>query len=668
MATTQKDSTVTNVIKNLCRSYGWCYGVFWSFDRPNSISLTMQDAYFEDEIQGLVDDLLSQSPIFGGGLIGQAALTKKHIWMSSKDNYMGQNSSGSIWDIFQDDSKLFRQFSLGIETIAAIPVEPQGVVQFGSTNKVVENKEFINHTKRVFNETVNGNVPTSSSSSPNGLFASLISSEDNYSINQTSFGFPQQLFSSGSQSQSTFLDHGQSASNLPSNIGSSFTSFKESQQDMFDLPMDFEILDDLFQTGDFHISQWYSQSPTQNNVTLNDRLFSQATGFYDLPVSSNEQVKPLTISGVDVDLFGNTGDLGDIVTPIITGNHSGYDTYNSESVSLSKSTQSIDSIAATLPPKKGLFSNLGIKELFEGISGTSTSCIDDQVSSLSKRRKTSNYIWEMGSLSPVACSKSFVQKSEPILKSEPWLGDGYSIDGSSTVLQAKKQVEPTKSAKKKAKPGTRPRPKDRQMILDRMAELRELIPNGQKMSIDCLLDRTIKHMLFLQSVTKHADRIKQVDEPKHNGVAQDDYLNDPSNNGVTWACEFGNQSMICPLIVEDLSIPGQMLIEMICEEHGFFLEIVDIIRGFGLTILKGVMEAREKKIWARFIVEAEAKRLVSRHELFAALVQLLQTLGSHDNPLEKKIMQTGNSLLNGFHHSEIQLPVSLADTRYEMGL
>ncbi|KAK9076630.1 hypothetical protein SSX86_004964 [Deinandra increscens subsp. villosa] len=646
MATTQKDSTVANLIKNLCRSYGWSYGVFWSFDQPNSILLTMQDAYFEDEIQGLVSDLLLQSPMFGGGLIGQAALTKKHLWMSSKDNYIGQNSSGSIWDMFQDDSKLFRQFSLGIETIAAIPVEPLGVVQFGSTDKIVENTDFINHSKRMFNEIVNGNVPTSSSSKPNGLFASLIPSEDYHSINQTSFGIPQQSFSSGSHSQSMFQP----------NIDSSLTSFKEPDQNMFDLPMDFGNIDEFFQTGDFSIPEWYPQSPIQSNVTLNDHLFSQATGFLDLPMGSDEQVKPLTISGIDVDLFGNTGDLGDIVTPAINVNHFGYESYNSGTISVSKPTQGISNDPATLPPKNGLFSNLGIKELFEGISGTSTSCIEDQVSSCSKRRKTGNSIWEMGPLQ---------QKSEPILKSEPWLGDGYSIDGSSTVLQDKKQAEPAKPTKKKAKPGTRPRPKDRQMILDRMAELRELIPNGQKMSIDCLLDRTIKHMLFLQSVTKHADRIKQVDEPKHNGATQNDNLNDPSNNGVTWACEVGQQTMICPLVVEDLSTPGQMLIEMICEEQGFFLEIVDIIRGFGLTILKGVMESREEKIWARFIVEAEGKRHVTRHEIFAALVQLLQTLGSNDNQVDKKVMQTGNSLHNDFHHSEMQLPVSLADTRNE---
>ncbi|KAL7609558.1 transcription factor LHW isoform X1 [Lactuca sativa] len=646
MGTTQKDSTVQNVLKNLCRSYGWSYGVFWKFDQPNSLLLTMQDVFFEEEIRGLIHDLHLQTPMLGGGLIGQAAFTKKHLWMSSEDNYTGQNSSGSIWDMFRDDSKFCLQFSSGIKTIAAIPVEPQGVVQFGSSEKILETTDFINQTKRMFNEIVNAEGPATaiSSSSPNGLFASLISSQDSNFGDGASLAFPQ-------------IDNNQSITNL--------------HQDLFDLPipMDFGMIpDDFFQT-DLSNSQFYPQSPGQSNVTFgslmsNDHLLSQSMGF--LPINSEEKGKSLTISGIDVDLFGSTGDLGDIVTPLINENYS----YNG-CASMSKPTQHVND-ATTLTPKKGLFSNLGIKELFEGISGTSntpsTSCIEDQVSS--KRRKTGNSIWEMSnscSLQPVVYNKS--------LKIEPggsWVGDGYSMDGSSTILQAKKQTESSKPIKKKAKPGTRPRPKDRQMILDRMAELRELIPNGEKMSIDCLLDRTIKHMLFLQSVTKHADRIKQADEPKHNGVIQNNYSNDPNNNGVTWACELGNQTMICPLIVEDLSTLGQMLIEMLCEEHGFFLEIVDIIRGFGLTILKGVMEVREEKIWARFIVEAEAKRHVTRHEIFAALVQLLQTMGSNalDTHLDKKIMQTGNSLLNNFQHSAgvLQLPVSLADNGYGMNL
>lgn len=42
---------------------------------------------------------------------------------------------------------------------------------------------------------------------------------------------------------------------------------------------------------------------------------------------------------------------------------------------------------------------------------------------------------------------------------------------------------------------------------------------------------------------------------------------------------------------------------MLCEERGLFLEIADIVRGLGLTILKGMMETRNDKIWARFAVE-----------------------------------------------------------------
>lgn len=42
---------------------------------------------------------------------------------------------------------------------------------------------------------------------------------------------------------------------------------------------------------------------------------------------------------------------------------------------------------------------------------------------------------------------------------------------------------------------------------------------------------------------------------------------------------------------------------MFCEEEGYFLEIVDIVRGFGLIIFKGVMEVRDDKIWVYFVVE-----------------------------------------------------------------
>ncbi|KAG2674324.1 hypothetical protein I3760_13G128000 [Carya illinoinensis] len=207
-----------------------------------------------------------------------------------------------------------------------------------------------------------------------------------------------------------------------------------------------------------------------------------------------------------------------------------------------------------------------------------------------------------------------------------WVEQGNNVkcDNSVSTAYSKKPDEINKSNRKRLKPGEnpRPRPKDRQMIQDRVKELREIVPNGAKCSIDSLLERTIKHMLFLQSVTKHADKLKQTGDSKI--VSKDGglLLKDNFEGGATWAYEVSSQSMVCPIIVEDLNPPRQMLVEMLCEERGFFLEIAEIIRGLGLTILKGVMEARNDKVWARFAVEAN--RDITRMEIFMSLVRLLE--------------------------------------------
>ncbi|KAJ8760472.1 hypothetical protein K2173_015139 [Erythroxylum novogranatense] len=125
----------------------------------------------------------------------------------------------------------------------------------------------------------------------------------------------------------------------------------------------------------------------------------------------------------------------------------------------------------------------------------------------------------------------------------------------------------------------------------------------QRYSIDALLERT-KHMLFLQSVTKQADKLKPTGELKIVSKEGGVLLKDNFEGVATWAFEVDSQSMVCPIVVEDLNPPRQMLVDvMLCEESGFFLEIADLIKGLGLTILRGVMEAQNDKIWARFAVE-----------------------------------------------------------------
>ncbi|KAK6138460.1 hypothetical protein DH2020_027780 [Rehmannia glutinosa] len=228
---------------------------------------------------------------------------------------------------------------------------------------------------------------------------------------------------------------------------------------------------------------------------------------------------------------------------------------------------------------------------------------------------------------------------------DSWSKKGHTTKQNNIVATgySNKPRETSKTNRKRLKPGEnpRPRPKDRQMIQDRVKELREIVPNGAKCSIDALLERTIKHMVFLQGVTKHADKLKQTSGSKI--ISKDDglVLKDNSGGGATWAYEVGSQSMVCPIIVEDLNQPHQMLVEMLCEERGLFLEIADIIRGLGLTILKGLMENRSDKIWARFAVEANTN--ITRMEVFLSLVRLLEqnakTVAPQPNSNDSMIVQ-----------------------------
>uniref|UniRef100_A0A7N2M5B8 BHLH domain-containing protein n=1 Tax=Quercus lobata TaxID=97700 RepID=A0A7N2M5B8_QUELO len=81
----------------------------------------------------------------------------------------------------------------------------------------------------------------------------------------------------------------------------------------------------------------------------------------------------------------------------------------------------------------------------------------------------------------------------------------------SGCMQPRKGTKPSNVGKRRARAAEnqRQRPRDRQMIQDRVKELRQLVPNSAKCSIDGLLDRAVKHMLHLRSVTKHAEKLRQ---------------------------------------------------------------------------------------------------------------------------------------------------------------
>ncbi|KAG6405414.1 hypothetical protein SASPL_133003 [Salvia splendens] len=635
-------------LKNLCYSFGWSYGVFWGFDQTNSLLLTLKDCYYEEQVETLIDSMLLQAHVVGGGIIGQTAIGKNHLWLDS-DAFHGRRNSVLSFDSHdnsQDDSEFFCQFSMGIKTIAVISVEPWGVVELGSTHKNPEMKSFVEQVEQVFREMDGiegvGNGTQLDShffDSSNMLFDSSLSSGIFHSENLMGADLLLE-----SVNFLDFSDYG--------DCSTLTTSFPE--------PIDEESCKDSISNAPLILSRDMSNTQDSSIITPTEKLSGLLTveeyfGLYS--PHSNALMKGLRLSGT-TSTSVPTNSLQSSVTNAL---RSSDDAKCSMGVKAVRENPVVwtgsDCISQNVRSNSNsLFSKLGLDQLLE----TSSPCsFEDQSSSTAKRRRTGNFSWSQSQVKHVGEMKSYnPEPKNSLVSKEPrsCVDDSCSLD----VRTSRRHEEQVKPKKKKAKPGSKPRPKDRQMIQDRLGELRELIPNGEKMSIDRLLERTIIHLNFMQSLNGYAESLKQIAKPKCMEVCQNKSING-GDSGVTWAYEVGNDAMVCPLKIEDLSTPGQMLIEILCEEQGFFLEIVQIIRGFGLTILKGEMEALEqKKIWAHFMVKAEGARFVTRHEIFSSLIHLLQMTGQGAANMDEGYGNVGVSAFNSFQ-PYASFPLSFGD-------
>ncbi|GAV76548.1 bHLH-MYC_N domain-containing protein [Cephalotus follicularis] len=324
------------------------------------------------------------------------------------------------------------------------------------------------------------------------------------------------------------------------------------------------------------------------------------------------------ISGIGPSLYVKGDEAECMLEAIVAKANSGADdTSLNISHSVKSSTSSSVKFAASSQPK----------------SQSETSATVADGNSVPWSHMTSAFITKGGdSLTTSASFKSIV--STLIDKNPPEKACSY-------MHQPKKSSKLPNVSKRKARPGDnpRPRPRDRQMIQDRVKELRELVPNGAKCSIDGLLDRTVKHMLYLRSITKQAQKLEQAQKVKQwmqQEVATDQILRSSDTKNTchkqtSWGFEFGSELQACPIVVKDLST-GHMLIEMLCKDHGFFLEIAQEIRRLDLTILKGAIESRSNNTWAHFIVEASEG--FQRMDIFWPLMHLLQR---KRNPISSRI-------------------------------
>ncbi|KAL9255431.1 Transcription factor LHW-like protein [Drosera capensis] len=699
----REGSMIKELLKCLCSRLGWSYGILWKYDKNMPILLLLDEAYHEECDASMIADIDLQVHIVGEGIIGRAAVEAKHCWMIS------------------DTSSETRQdHERKLETVAVIPVESRGVLQFGSSKEILEDTAFVDEARKLIQDTDNYGQAVSSEEAISclldetlnqcHLFAPKIPCQNSYSSDHS-------LIHDNSEDKPDPLTAGPMTSDFQTLYTDGHTSTKKQQEDymftvapnssdqssswsnelqnnpdalflnlcLFDAKdrgssielegyLDFESFDPtILDIWDIYEEE-SSTSWMSHKVKTDDCSSSLLSS---VQVDTSKRLNPLPEEYID----GLNGIVFDSLSKELkyaTG--PSRETRNSALPSLlvkpqSSFTNTSDSFGAKklfeLPGSSHQLLNccqnlvldksnhVGIEIdaskciLEEGKStklenfntspyevslekllyvqrsacwvmdtnrpdqppfnkriGLGTSCVrDNQISS-------SNHVGTMNSRQPLdhprkASDLGFFKDSKQKTEMLPLVEDSCNIKNKSCLTKRKRTQESAKFNKKKVRHGrgsSRPRPKDRQLIQDRISELREVIPEAAKCSQVELLKKALDHLVFWQSVIFYVEKLRLVQE-------------------------------------------------MSSEDHGFLLEMADFIRNLGLTILKGEMEVQLDKLGASFIVEARDTFMTST-DVSMALSGLLQNwaqrIADRDEPKELD-MTEGDDRVNS-HPDSSDLP------------
>ncbi|KAF3966340.1 hypothetical protein CMV_009548 [Castanea mollissima] len=637
-------------LKSLCSNSHWKYAVFWKLVHHGQLILTWEDGYCDypkpiEPVENISDDIYfkvvneiwSSScetntcgdgsggyPIglavndmsclhypMGEGVVGEVACTGSHSWILFKNNPTCEFN----YDLVPEcpDEWLF-QFAAGIKTILLVPVLPHGVLQLGSLEPVAEDLAIVAYVKDSFNtlHNVAGNIvpftsnrdiqaQTSSPSSMSGVLENF----DEPSATSISHLKAEDLEAFGRirpklrtvVPTSTVENAMQlSGTNLPGILnGTSKNKTGVTPNSVVGL----------------------STPPHQSsNADHLEILEKQLFGDTDANDTGYNNVSSFSSFPIESELHKALGATSQPQTNLCNPSFSVEDPCSKSSLICN-----IDLFNGTEPTCVRASATLSRQhaDSFQSQSQTELSAVVGDDSAPGRHFKSSLVSRNRGAFNGSTASVSFNSIRSTLI-------DEVQQQKDSGCMQPRKGTKPSNAGKRRARAAEhqRQRPRDRQMIQDRVKELRQLVPNAAKCSIDGLLDRAVKHMLHLRSVTKHAEKLRQLahhEVANHNNWVSPETKN-VSQNGTSWAFDFGTELQICPIVVEDLEFPGHMLIEMLCDEHGLFLEIAEVIRGAELTILKGTMDLRSNKTWAHFIVEGP--RGFHRMDVFWPLMHLWQ--------------------------------------------
>ncbi|XP_047157010.1 transcription factor bHLH155-like isoform X2 [Vigna umbellata] len=620
-------TSITSLLKGFCDHTRWKYAVFWKLNHHFPM------------------------------VVGKVALARDHCWVSCEDILTPKFETDLITEC---PDEWLLQIACGIKTIVFVPVLPLGVLQFGSFEEVAEDLEFVTTVK--------------------GKLQSIDSMEAN--ITPLSMGTDYQDWSDLMHNLMNSLDESSSVTKTiwKSEVSTSTASNSANGSTRLNPTMLSFIQDDCsvsrqnllkslkrenvneigsssfdMSTVPRHISKMETKPNHMEAETWSWSVFEEMSNGLDSLSVKNMTEKQFggTESG-----YYDAKNINDFTFPSESELHKALG-----SVAYSVGEAYRTSCLITNKKESDHFKGFEFPEdldpeyLLDAVVGNLCSAADDTSSISNSIRSFTTLPTEISGSIPNNYSEEsytlIVDNSDvkndlvPTVsfKRKYEFSNHFtsSFDGNGSLLidevpQEKEdghmlpisgpKLSSTNKKRTRVANNQKARPRDRQLIMDRMKELRELVPDGGRCSIDNLLERTIKHMLYLRKITSQAEKLKRFAN-RTVGESKRQKMNG-SHPGRSCAFDFESE-LAWPIVIEDLECTGHMLIEMICNEHGLFLEIAQVIRKLDVTILKGILENRSSDSWACFIVEVP--RGFHRMDVLCPLLHLLQL---RRNPISYK--------------------------------
>ncbi|XP_030542187.1 transcription factor EMB1444-like [Rhodamnia argentea] len=608
----------------------------------------------------------------GEGIIGEVVCTESHCWVSLDDVLVIHCKSETPFNI---PDEWLPQISAGVKTILVLPLLPHGVLQLGSHEKVPEIKEAVDHIKSMFSSTGYEQVryapltpnknPTPSLSS---LMPFLLDNMDGSSLIDS-------IYASGTQFEG--LENGAKANrdrlttcqvidqleNLQQADDSETLVLPKGLPEISSLPCQpvdanhTEIVDhnDLWFSGMVEDLLVFSKSHNlgisrEFSHGLSDSCAANDTSEWSLKSTDADHADHEPTSNMfnfptDCELHKALGPSfqGQALETSVLFENAFSDSQMSHEVDyfydVERSVEYLSKddaeflLEAIIPNRyvrsqspSPSESNITKLTVLSRQSDTSSNALNILEGRTSGKNVSAVVTYCKDRVSVPSSPVSMKSTTRSLIKRECWDEvDDPALD--------RKGEKPLSGYKKRSRKGDnkKPRPRDRQLIQERLRELRILVPSSMKCSIDSLLERTIKHMLFLRRVTLQAEKLTKLETFEQKVSLQDNknkWEYGPFSGGfhgrTNLAVKSGGEFQACPapIAVEDLNQPGHMLIKVICNEQGLFLEIAQVITRLELTILKGIFENHSNDTWACFVVEASKD--FQKMDIFWPLMQLLR--------------------------------------------